>query len=42
MFFMATLWAMAITGWMSGAVFDFTDSYQAAFVNVLLGRPSPS
>jgi hypothetical protein len=39
---MATLWAMAIMGWMSGAVFDFTDSYPAAFVNVFLGTPSPS
>jgi len=39
---MATLWAMAVMGRMSGAVFDFTDAYQAAFDNVRLGTPSPS
>ncbi|MBC5764189.1 MFS transporter [Ramlibacter sp. GTP1] len=30
---MATLLGMALGGWMSGAVFDWTGSYQAAFVN---------
>ena len=30
---MATLLGMALGGWMSGAVFDLTGSYQAAFVN---------
>jgi hypothetical protein len=30
---MATLMGMALGGWMSGAVFDLTGSYQAAFVN---------
>jgi cyanate permease len=30
---MATLIGMALGGWMSGAVFDLTGSYQAAFVN---------
>ena len=30
---MATLFGMALGGWMSGAVFDLTGSYQAAFVN---------
>jgi hypothetical protein len=24
---------MALGGWMSGAIFDFTGSYQAAFIN---------
>jgi MFS family permease len=32
---MATLLGMALGGWMSGAVFDLTGSYQAAFVNGL-------
>jgi MFS family permease len=32
---MATLSGMAIGGWMSGALFDVTGSYQAAFVNGL-------
>jgi hypothetical protein len=27
---------------LADAVFDFTDSYQAAFVDVPLGTPSPS
>ena len=27
---------MALGGWMSGAIFDFTGSYQAAFLNGLL------
>jgi len=30
---MATLLGMALGGWMSGAIFDFTGSYRAAFVN---------
>jgi len=30
---MATLFGMALGGWMSGAIFDATGSYQAAFVN---------
>jgi cell shape-determining protein MreD len=34
--FMATLSGMALGGWMSGALFDFTGSYQAAFLNGLL------
>jgi len=32
---MATLIGMALGGWMSGAIFDGTGSYQAAFVNGL-------
>ncbi|HZQ59916.1 MAG TPA: MFS transporter [Casimicrobiaceae bacterium] len=31
----ATLFGMAVGGWMSGAVFDLTGSYKAAFVNGL-------
>jgi MFS family permease len=30
---MATLFGMALGGWMSGAIFDLTGSYQAAFAN---------
>ena len=30
---MATLFGMALGGWMSGKVFDLTGSYEAAFVN---------
>ncbi len=30
---MATLLGMALGGWMSGAIFDWTGSYQAAFIN---------
>src|SRR5262249_16068835 len=30
---MATLFGMALGGWISGAIFDFTGSYHAAFVN---------
>jgi len=33
---MATLFGMALGGWMSGAVFDWTGSYRAAFVNGIL------
>ena len=33
---MATLLGMALGGWMSGAIFDLTGSYRAAFVNGLL------
>ncbi|MFL6691887.1 MAG: MFS transporter [Ramlibacter sp.] len=32
---MATMFGMALGGWMSGAVFDLTGSYRAAFVNGL-------
>jgi MFS family permease len=32
---MATLFGMAIGGWMSGAIFDYTGSYHAAFINGL-------
>ena len=30
---MATLFGMALGGWMSGAIFDYTGSYKAAFAN---------
>src|SRR5208337_3975961 len=30
---MATLFGMALGGWMSGAIFDVTSSYRAAFLN---------
>jgi predicted MFS family arabinose efflux permease len=30
---MATVFGMALGGWMSGAIFDLTGSYQAAFLN---------
>ncbi len=30
---MATLLGMALGGWMSGAIFDLTGSYKAAFAN---------
>ena len=33
---MATLAGMALGGWMSGVIFDFTGSYQAAFINGLV------
>jgi hypothetical protein len=29
----STLLGMALGGWMSGAVFDYTGSYHAAFIN---------
>jgi MFS family permease len=32
---MATLGGMALGGWMSGVIFDFTGSYTAAFLNGL-------
>ena len=32
----ATLFGMALGGWMSGAIFDLTGSYRAAFLNGLL------
>lgn len=32
---MATLLGMALGGWLSGAIFDWTGSYRAAFVNGL-------
>jgi MFS family permease len=30
---MATMFGMALGGWMSGAIFDLTGSYHAAFAN---------
>jgi predicted MFS family arabinose efflux permease len=30
---MATMFGMALGGWMSGAIFDLTGSYDAAFIN---------
>jgi MFS family permease len=30
---MATLFGMAFGGWISGAIFDWTGSYRAAFIN---------
>ena len=33
---MATVFGMALGGWMSGMIFDLTGSYQAAFVNGIL------
>ncbi len=33
---MATVFGMALGGWMSGAIFDLTGSYRAAFVNGVL------
>jgi MFS family permease len=33
---MATLFGMALGGWMSGVIFDLTGSYRAAFLNGLL------
>ena len=30
---MATLFGMALGGWMSGEIFDLTGSYRAAFLN---------
>jgi MFS family permease len=33
---MATLFGMALGGWMSGVIFDLTGSYRAAFVNGML------
>lgn len=32
---MATLFGMALGGWLSGAIFDWTGSYRAAFINGL-------
>ena len=32
----ATLFGMALGGWMSGAIFDLTGSYRAAFINGIL------
>src|SRR4029077_149846 len=32
----ATLFGMALGGWMSGEIFDLTGSYRAAFVNGLM------
>ena len=33
---MATLFGMALGGWMSGAIFDHTGSYRLAFLNGLI------
>ncbi|MBV8650424.1 MAG: MFS transporter [Alphaproteobacteria bacterium] len=33
---MATIFGMALGGWMSGAIYDLTGSYRAAFVNGIL------
>jgi MFS family permease len=33
---MATVFGMAAGGWMSGAIYDLTGSYQAAFLNGIL------
>jgi cell shape-determining protein MreD len=33
---MATVFGMALGGWMSGIIFDLTGSYQAAFLNGIL------
>ena len=33
---MATVFGMALRGWMSGVIFDPTGSHQAAFLNGLL------
>src|SRR4029077_15449058 len=33
---MATVFGMALGGWVSGVIFDLTGSYQAAFVNGIL------
>jgi hypothetical protein len=33
---MATIWGMALGGWMSGWIFDVTGSYAMAFVNGIL------
>jgi hypothetical protein len=30
---MCTLFGMALGGWLSGAIFDWTGSYRAAFLN---------
>ena len=33
---MATVFGMALGGWMSGVLFDLTGSYQTAFINGIL------
>ena len=33
---MATVFGMALGGWMSGAIFDLTGSYRVAFANGLI------
>ena len=37
---MATLFGMALGGWMSGAIFDLTGSYRAAFLNGVAWKAS--
>ena len=37
---MATLFGMALGGWMSGAIFDLTGSYRAAFINGIALEPA--
>ena len=37
---MATLVGMALGGWMSGAIFDLTGSYRAAFANGIAWNPA--
>ena len=37
---MATLFGMALGGWMSGAIFDLTGSYRAAFINGIGVEPA--
>ena len=37
---MATLFGMALGGWMSGKIFDLTGSYHAAFVNGIALEPA--
>ena len=39
---MATLFGMALGGWMSGAMFDLTGSYRAAFLNGIALEPAES
>jgi cyanate permease len=33
---MATVFGMALGGWMSGVIYDLTGSYQTAFINGIL------
>ena len=36
MVLMATVFGMALGGWLSGVIYDWTGSYQVAFVNGIL------